>query len=178
MKAFPPSLQIVGVALAGAALTACSSMTGAPSAGSARLGPAVGAPLKTCADLAQAFRFDQTRVDAVSTVPAGSLKLAGQPVAEHCLVKGAMHPRKGSDGRDYAIGFEMRLPKDWNGRFYYQGNGGLDGMPTRSRSTRWPWATCSACRPVWSTRSRLTSPAACRCSAPPARCTASRACRS
>jgi feruloyl esterase len=38
-----------------------------------------------------------------------------------------MHPRKGSDGRDYAIGFEMRLPQAWNGRFYYQGNGGLDG---------------------------------------------------
>jgi feruloyl esterase len=127
MKAFPPSLQIAGVALAGAALTACSSMTGAPTTGSARLGPAVGAPLRTCIDLAQAFRFDQTRVDAASTVPAGSLKLGGQPVAEHCLVKGAMHPRKGSDGRDYAIGFEMRLPKDWNGRFYYQGNGGLDG---------------------------------------------------
>ena len=38
-----------------------------------------------------------------------------------------MKPRKGSDGRDYAIGFEMRLPQAWNGRFYYQGNGGLDG---------------------------------------------------
>jgi hypothetical protein len=48
-------------------------------------------------------------------------------VAAHCLVKGSMHRRKGSDGRDYAIGFEMRLPQDWNGRFYYQGNGGLDG---------------------------------------------------
>jgi feruloyl esterase len=127
MKAFPSTLQIAGVALAGVALTACSSMTGAPTAGSARLSPAVGAPLKTCADLGQAFRFDQTRVDTASSVPAGGLKLAGQPVAEHCLVKGVMHPRKGSDGRDYAIGFEMRLPKEWNGRFYYQGNGGLDG---------------------------------------------------
>ncbi|WP_281047809.1 tannase/feruloyl esterase family alpha/beta hydrolase [Shewanella frigidimarina] len=28
---------------------------------------------------------------------------------------------------DYAIGFEMRLPSDWNGRFYFQANGGLDG---------------------------------------------------
>ncbi len=36
--------------------------------------------------------------------------------------------RKGADGADYAIGFEMRLPKNWNGRFYYQGNGGLDGV--------------------------------------------------
>ena len=50
-----------------------------------------------------------------------------KPVPAHCLVKGRMHERKGSDGRDYAIGFEMRLPVAWNGRFYYQGNGGLDG---------------------------------------------------
>ena len=31
------------------------------------------------------------------------------------------------DGKTYAIGFEMRLPKAWNGRFFYQANGGLDG---------------------------------------------------
>ena len=30
------------------------------------------------------------------------------------------------DGQTYQIGFEMRLPIDWNGRFY-QGNGGTDG---------------------------------------------------
>ena len=32
------------------------------------------------------------------------------------------------DGQSYAIGFQMRLPKDWNGRFFHQGNGGLDGF--------------------------------------------------
>jgi hypothetical protein len=31
------------------------------------------------------------------------------------------------DGKTYAIGFEMRLPKAWNGRFFHQGNGGIDG---------------------------------------------------
>src|SRR5205823_5054202 len=31
------------------------------------------------------------------------------------------------DGKSYAIGFEMRLPLDWNGRFFYQANGGTDG---------------------------------------------------
>ena len=31
------------------------------------------------------------------------------------------------DGKAYAIGFEMRLPLAWNGRFLYQANGGLDG---------------------------------------------------
>lgn len=88
---------------------------------------ATGAPLKSCAELAGQFRFDQTAIDSAVPMAAGALTLGGKPLPEHCLVKGAMHRRKGSDGRDYAIGFEMRLPREWNGRFYYQGNGGLDG---------------------------------------------------
>ncbi len=28
------------------------------------------------------------------------------------------------DGQSYAIGFEMRLPVNWNGRYFYQANGG------------------------------------------------------
>jgi hypothetical protein len=28
------------------------------------------------------------------------------------------------DGQRYAIGFELRLPLDWNGCFFYQANGG------------------------------------------------------
>jgi feruloyl esterase len=39
-----------------------------------------------------------------------------------------MNARKGADGQDYAIGFEMRLPDQWSGRFYYQANGGIDGV--------------------------------------------------
>ena len=39
-----------------------------------------------------------------------------------------MHERTSPvDGKTYAIGFEMRLPKAWNGRFFYQANGGIDG---------------------------------------------------
>ncbi|MFW5331200.1 tannase/feruloyl esterase family alpha/beta hydrolase [Hydrogenophaga sp. ZJX-1] len=90
-------------------------------------GAAREALLRQCETLAAGFHHDQTRIESATVQPAGALTLANAPVAEHCLVKGAMHKRKGSDGRDYAIGFEMRLPKAWNGRFYYQANGGLDG---------------------------------------------------
>jgi feruloyl esterase len=41
-----------------------------------------------------------------------------------------MNERIGVDGKPYAIGFEMRLPTAWNGRFFYQANGGLDGFVT------------------------------------------------
>jgi feruloyl esterase len=51
------------------------------------------------------------------------------PVAlpEHCLVQGALAPRTGAGGKHYQIGFQVRLPTHWNGRFLYQGGGGTDG---------------------------------------------------
>ena len=109
----------------GLALVACSTTPVVPTP--PPLKAAVGASLNQCDALVGQFRFDQTVIDSAVNVAAGGLMLAGQPVAAHCLVKGQMHKRKGSDGRDYAIGFEMRMPQAWNGRFYYQGNGGLDG---------------------------------------------------
>ena len=93
----------------------------------AQLQAASGKALEQCEALASSFKFDNTSVDSVAAMAAGALMQASQPVPSHCLVKGQMFKRKGSDGRDYAIGFEMRLPTAWNGRFYYQGNGGLDG---------------------------------------------------
>ena len=48
------------------------------------------------------------------------------PVA-HCLVRGRMAERVGSDGNSYAISFELRLPDDWTGQFAHQFNGGNDG---------------------------------------------------
>jgi hypothetical protein len=69
-----------------------------------------------------------TTITAASTVAAGALKQAGQPVPEHCRVTGYMFQRVSPiDGKTYSIQFEMRLPKDWNGRFFHQGNGGIDG---------------------------------------------------
>ncbi len=53
---------------------------------------------------------------------------AGPMLAAHCRVSGRMNERIGSDGKAYHIGFEMRLPTQWNGRFLYQGGGGNDGV--------------------------------------------------
>jgi hypothetical protein len=66
------------------------------------------------------------------TVAAGAAALpgpgGGQPLVAHCLVTGRMAERVGADGKPYAIGFELRLPDDWNGRLLYQGGGGNDGV--------------------------------------------------
>ena len=55
--------------------------------------------------------------------------VGGNPVPAHCQVTGKMFARTSAvDGQSYAIGFEMRLPNAWNGRFFYQANGGTDGV--------------------------------------------------
>lgn len=83
----------------------------------------------SCSELAGRLgSLPATTITATTSVPAGSLTLAGQPVREHCLVTGKMNERVSAvDNNAYAIGFQMRLPLNWNGRFLHQGNGGTDG---------------------------------------------------
>ena len=90
-------------------------------------------PAIACDAVAARFAHPATRIASAERVAAGQLRLPGiaSPMPEHCLVKGAMHERTSPvDGKRYAIGFEMRLPTAWNGRFLYQANGGLDGFVT------------------------------------------------
>ena len=110
--------------LAVAALLAACGSDDEPSI--AQLGPASPGTLQSCAALASAFSFANTTLTAVSDVAAGTLTVGGTPVPAHCLVTGKMYSRTGVNG-NYAIGFEMRLPVAWNGRFFYQANGGTDG---------------------------------------------------
>ena len=115
-------------ATAGLLLTACGG-DGRWSPPLPQLAAATGAPLSSCAELAAGFTFANTTIASAETAPAGALTWAGAPVAAHCLVKGEMFRRTSAmDGNSYAIMFEMRLPQDWNGRFFYQANGGSDGV--------------------------------------------------
>jgi hypothetical protein len=114
-------------------LGACANMS---SGSSPKLLEAKPATLSTCTDLPSRFQFAQTSIESAASVAAGKIAMGTAPnspataysAPEHCLVKGAMHKRKGINDQDFAIGFEMRMPKDWNGRFYYQANGGIDGV--------------------------------------------------
>ena len=93
-----------------------------------QLRAATGASLSSCAPLATAFQFPNTTITSAEPVPSGTLTWGGRAIGAHCLVKGEMYRRTSpQDGKSYAIGFEMRLPSVWNGRFFYQANGGIDG---------------------------------------------------
>jgi len=112
------------------AALACSALSAPALAAPPQLPPAQpGSLAGTCEDLpARLGGLSNTVITGSTTVPAGTLTQGGQPIAEHCKVTGRMNERVSPvDGKTYAIGFEMRLPKAWNGRFFHQGNGGIDG---------------------------------------------------
>lgn len=45
----------------------------------------------------------------------------------HCRVEGTINRRTGAEGKEYAIGFALALPENWNGRLLFQGGGGFNG---------------------------------------------------
>lgn len=76
-----------------------------------------------------------TRADMVQPGPApasggtpnGAAADSPTIIGRHCLLQGRFEERTGAHGKPYAIGFELRVPAEWNGRLVYQGGGGLDG---------------------------------------------------
>lgn len=128
--------SLVGLAISGCFFATLSGCIGggdddvvAPTPGLPTLSEAKPGTLVSCATLANQFSYANTTLSSVTLVPAGGLVVAGvASIPEHCLVKGEMNRRTSAvDGQSYAIGFEMRLPTTWNGRYYYQANGGIDG---------------------------------------------------
>ncbi len=88
-----------------------------------------GAPVMVCSDLAGVFNYSDVVIASVP-VAAGPVTTGGvvYNLPDHCKVTGTMNRRVSPvDGKNYAIGFEMRLPTNWNGRYFYQANGGTDG---------------------------------------------------
>src|SRR5690349_5964971 len=55
--------------------------------------------------------------------------LSAKGIAEpaHCRRDRLLDERTGRDGKPYGIGFAVALPANWNGRFLFQGGGGLNG---------------------------------------------------
>jgi hypothetical protein len=90
-----------------------------------------------CADLQAAFSYPLTTLTSVAPQAAGEVTVSGikYNMPDHCVVTGKMNERTGIDGKTYAIGFEMRLPTNWNGRFLYQANGGIDGSVVKAYGT-------------------------------------------
>src|SRR3954471_12080294 len=79
---------------------------------------------RSCADLTAPGLVAQTKIVSAQSVAAAT----APPTPAHCEVVGQINERMGRDGKRYAIGFHLRLPDAWNGRFFFQGGGGADGV--------------------------------------------------
>ena len=83
-----------------------------------------------------AVQADRLRITTAEWVEAGQLRArdpqaareVGDPLPAHCLLRGRLDERIGTDGEPYHTGFELRLPAAGNGRLLYQGGGGNDGV--------------------------------------------------
>ncbi len=74
-------------------------------------------------------KADQTPASAPGTLRISPNFPGTVPVAvpAFCHVEGVIDRRTGADGKPYGIGFALALPDQWNGRFLFQGGGGLNG---------------------------------------------------
>ncbi len=86
-----------------------------------------------CAAL-KSFAMPHLKVEEARLVAAGPAEAAGGPpgavsvaLPEHCLYRAVISPRTSASGQPLGVGFELRLPSAWNGRFVFEGGGGLDG---------------------------------------------------
>ncbi|MGH8220126.1 MAG: tannase/feruloyl esterase family alpha/beta hydrolase [Steroidobacteraceae bacterium] len=139
------SLAVIGLA-AGTASAADRAAGGAA-------GGAVGGEQSTAMGSGQArcqalrsFAWPQLVVQEARVVsagppapsPEGSAGPApGTRLPEHCLFVATLRPRTGAQGQHLGIGIEVRLPLDWNGRFAFEGGGGLDGILRPSYGSVW-----------------------------------------
>ena len=88
-----------------------------------------------CAQLKD-FKLDgyAVQIDSAAQMAAGPMagRGGGPPgpranLPAYCKVDGTIDKRIGVNGKPYAIGFSVALPDEWNGRFFFQGGGGLNG---------------------------------------------------
>jgi hypothetical protein len=95
-------------------------------------GAAQAQPTLSC-DAVSFTRLGLPATRIVSAATVGDDARAGA----HCVLRGAVNERTGSDDKPYAIGFEMRLPERWNGRYFHQLNGASDGAFSLQATIDW-----------------------------------------
>jgi len=91
-----------------------------------------------CADVAHfsvpGLNLKIVKAEPVPAAAPGTVRISpafpgtvGVAVPAYCRVDGVIDERTGADARPYGIGFALGLPDEWNGRFLFQGGGGLNG---------------------------------------------------
>lgn len=81
----------------------------------------------------QGYTQDGIKLSITAATHAIARQLPASPrgpavtLPAHCHVEGEIDRRTGVDGKSYALRFAVNMPDAWNGRFLFQGGGGLNG---------------------------------------------------
>ncbi len=115
----------------------CAVSVGILASSRAAAAPSVAAPGRSCGSLLHTVvpgtDLTITKAEEVPPAPAGTVSMGpgrGKlPVAlpAYCRVEGIIDAHTGPGGRSYGLTIALALPDDWNGRFLFQGGGGLNG---------------------------------------------------
>jgi feruloyl esterase len=73
------------------------------------------------------FPVANTTITLAKFNASGTTTANNVALPDHCQIQGIAGAFKGTDGVSYGASFELRLPLNWNGRFMFQGGGGLEG---------------------------------------------------
>jgi feruloyl esterase len=74
-----------------------------------------------------------SRAEEIASAAPGTARISPSApplsvaVPAYCLIEGSFERRTGAGGTPYALNFALALPDNWNGRFLFQGGGGLNG---------------------------------------------------
>lgn len=74
---------------------------------------------------------ESTYISSTSAIDAPKNRLSPEKLLgfkPYCQLTGYFEKRTGVNNQPYAIGFGLSLPDDWNGKFLFQGGGGLNGF--------------------------------------------------
>lgn len=95
--------------------------------------PWAGAAFAQSCDRLDSFSYDghDVAIESAQMVEAGVIPTGpggpGGAIPAHCRVEGVVDQRTGVGGAIYGTRFALALPAEWNGRFLFQGGGGLNG---------------------------------------------------
>lgn len=125
------------IAIGSLCFAASASCLGAPSGDVSTLPSGSAAPARACRSLVQREIAGTdaviTKAEIVPAAPAGTVPIGLGPgkvpvaIPAHCSVAGEIDRHTGPDGKSYGLTFALALPDAWNGRFLFQGGGGLNG---------------------------------------------------
>ncbi|MXO66284.1 tannase/feruloyl esterase family alpha/beta hydrolase [Altericroceibacterium endophyticum] len=123
----------IGTAAIAFASTASTAQSGANLQEDSRQAPNACSALAAMTNLRGDLEITATQ--RVAAAAAGELTLDpfsgatnGMAMPAYCKVEGILNRRIGPDGTEYGIRFAVALPDNWNGRYLFQGGGGLNGV--------------------------------------------------